>query len=451
MVFSTHSGVASSPRGSLSSGKQATANPIRILHVINDLSIGGAEMMLYKLLSRTDREKFDPAVISLAGMDKLGESIEKLGIRVFPVGMNPEAPRPTCVWRLLWTARRFEPALIQGWMAHGNLAAQFAAVFVPKPVSVLWNIRQSLHSLAYEKPTTARAVKLGARLSGRPARILNNSRKSVAQHVAIGYRSDRTAVIPNGFDIESFTPSTQARSSVRSELGVAQDTLLIGRIGRYHPMKDYSSFLGAAALLLKEYPDTQFVLAGKEVDWNNEDLRSQVQALRMVERVHLLNERLDMPRITAALDIATSSSAYDEGFPNVIGEAMSCGVPCVVTDVGDSMWIVGDTGRVGPPRDPEFLAQAWKGLITLGAEGRNRLGRSARSRVKRCFSLASVVDQYESLYESVAREAAQVVKTVPTNVRYQPVAEFVTTNEFGEEASDAAAEVRRSAASGARW
>src|SRR5437870_2161347 len=101
MVFNSHSGVVSSPRSSLLSGKQATANPIRILHVINDLSIGGAEMMLYKLLSRTDRERFDPAVISLAGMDKLGESIEKLGIRVFPVGMNPETPRPTYVWRLL--------------------------------------------------------------------------------------------------------------------------------------------------------------------------------------------------------------------------------------------------------------------------------------------------------------------------------------------------------------
>jgi glycosyltransferase involved in cell wall biosynthesis len=124
----------------------------------------------------------------------------------------------------------------------------------------------------------------------------------------------------------------------------------------------------------------------------------------MVERVHLLGERLDMPRLTAALDIASLSSAYEEGFPNVIGEAMSCGVPCVVSDVSDSPWIVGDSGRVVPPRNPEALARSWKDLIELGREERKALGETARSRVIECFSLASVVEQYERLYESVVAE-----------------------------------------------
>ena len=234
--------------------------------------------------------------------------------------------------------------------------------------------------------------------------ILNNSSKSVAQHSAIGYETESTVVIPNGFDTDLFAPSEEARYDIRAELGVSHDTFLIGLIGRYHPLKDHTTFLSAAALLLKDYPDSQFVLAGKRVDWNNEALRAQVQDLGMVERVHLLGERLDMPQLTAALDVATSSS-YEEGFPNVIGEAMACGVPCAVTEVSDLPWIVGDCGRVVPPRNPQALAKAWKDLIEIGRQGRAALGLAARSRVAELFSLSSVVEQYEALYESAVAEA----------------------------------------------
>jgi glycosyltransferase involved in cell wall biosynthesis len=165
-------------------------------------------------------------------------------------------------------------------------------------------------------------------------------------------------------------------------------------------MKDHTNFLHAAALLLKSYPDVHFVLVGREVHTENKVLKNLIQDLGISQHIHLLGERRDMNRLTAALDIACSASAYGEGFPNVIGEAMSCGVPCAVTDVGDSGWIVGNTGRVVPPRSPEALAHAWKELIVLGSEGREILGKAARARIIECFSLDSVVHQYESLYES---------------------------------------------------
>lgn len=377
--------------------------PIRLLHIVNDLAIGGSEMMLYKLLSRSDRKRFEPAVISLDGMGTLGERIRQLGIPVYAMGMKPSGLRPLSLLRLARTAHRLKPDLIQGWMYHGNLAAQFASIFAPKPVSVFWNIRQSLFSLDHEKRTTAKAIKLGARLSSWPAMILNNSSKSVAQHSAIGYQTENSVVIPNGFDTDLFAPSEEARYDIRAQLGVSYDTFLIGLMGRYHPLKDHNTFLRAAALLLKDYPDSQFVLAGKRVDWNNESLRAQVQDLGMIERVHLLGERLDMPQLTAALDVATSSS-YEEGFPNVIGEAMACGVPCAVTEVSDLPWIVGDCGRVVPPRNPQALAKAWKDLIEIGRQGRAALGLAARSRVAELFSLSSVAEQYEALYESAVAE-----------------------------------------------
>jgi glycosyltransferase involved in cell wall biosynthesis len=371
-------------------------------------------------------------VISLDGVGKLGDRIRQLGIPVYEMGMKPSL-HPRSLVRLVRTARRLKPDLIQGWMYHGNLAAQIAAMFTARPVSVFWNIRQSLYSLDYEKPATARVIKLGARLSHWPAKTLNNSRTSVAQHSVIGYQTAGTVVIPNGFDTELFAPSEEARRTVRSELGVALDTFLIGLIARYHPMKDHQTFLLAAGLLLKDHPETQFVLAGKDVNWNNAALRSLIQDLGMVERVHLLGERLDMPRLTAALDIASLSSAYEEGFPNVIGEAMACGVPCVVSDVSDSPWIVGDSGRVVPPRNPAALAKSWQDLIELGPEGRKALGETARSRVIDCFSLASVVEQYERLYESVAAEREN--GRLKSNVNVEQILTADLADQFGENAS----------------
>jgi glycosyltransferase involved in cell wall biosynthesis len=176
---------------------------------------------------------------------------------------------------------------------------------------------------------------------------------------------------------------------------------LIGLVCRYHPMKDHANFLQAAAHLLQEYPDIHFALVGTGVVKENESLYQTIEQLGISHRTHLLGERSDMPRITAALDIASSASAYGEGWPLIVGEAMSCGVPCTVTDVGDSGLIVGNTGWVVPPKNPEALAKAWQESIELGSQGREKLGKAARTRIIESFSLDAVVSEYEALYESV--------------------------------------------------
>jgi glycosyltransferase involved in cell wall biosynthesis len=374
---------------------------MKIVYIITDVSIGGAQMMLYKLLSRMSRERFTPVVVSLMGQGTVGDRIEALDIPVYTIEMKSGKPTPASIWRLIRTVRQLKPDLIQGWMYHGNLAGQLTRGFVPKPVPVLWSVRNSLYSLGYEKSITETLIQLCAKLSYLPNKVIYNSKISAKQHEKVGYRTDKSVVIPNGFETEIFTPSEEAVSYVRRELAIPLNTLLIGLIGRYHPVKDHPSFLEAAALLLKNYPDltVQFVLSGAEVDCDNQSLCGLVKELGLVDRIHLLGERQDIPRLTAALDIASCSS-YTEAFPNVIGEAMSCGVPCVVTDVGDSAWIVGNTGRVVPPRNPEALANAWKDLIDQGAEGREVLGKAARARIIEYFSIDSVVAQYESLYES---------------------------------------------------
>ncbi|MDZ7959736.1 MAG: glycosyltransferase [Aulosira sp. DedQUE10] len=377
-------------------------------HVITGLYTGGAEMMLYNLLSRTNRELFSPMVISLMDRGTLSDRIESLGIPVYTIGMKPSAlPTPAVVLRLLKTINQHNPDLIQGWMYHSNLAAWIASVLSLNKIPVVWNIHHSISGLAYEKKMTQTLIKLGARISKSINRVVFVSHNSKAQHESLRYNAENGCVIPNGFDTSKFKPSDEARLKVRAELGLPSDTFLIGLICRYHPMKDHNNFLQAAAFLQKDYPDVHFVLVGTNVERNNTVLQQSIQELK-VSHIHLLGERTDIPVMTAALDIASSSSAYGEAFPMIAGEAMSCCVPCVVTDVGDSAWAVGDAGRVVPPRNSEALANAWKELIMMGEEERKALGKAARARVIECFSLGSVVAQFENLYADLLSEKMKI-------------------------------------------
>ncbi len=357
-------------------------------------------MMLYKLLNRMDKERFNPVVISLSNKDTMGEQIESLGIQVLSVGMKPGLPTFNGICRLFRYIYKLKPDILQGWMYHGNLAAQFAGFFAVRGVPVLWNIRHSIHSLKYEKKGTAFVIKVGSYLSRFPKNIIYNAKTSAEQHEALGYCADKRIIIPNGFDTNEFSPSVEARNFVRLELKIVTDAILIGLIGRYHPMKDHANFLHATSMLIKSHSEVHFILAGRQVDFANEHLRQMINGLNISENVHLLGERRDIPRLMAALDIVVSSSR-GEGFPNVIGEAMACGVPCVVTDVGDSAYLVNNTGIVVAPGDAAALSAALEDMISKTHEERLKLGKAARCRVVENFSLAHVVSEYECLYKEL--------------------------------------------------
>ncbi|ELS03860.1 glycosyltransferase [Xenococcus sp. PCC 7305] len=371
---------------------------IKILFISTGLGTGGAEMMLYKLLSRIDRTKFDPYVISLMGKDSFGDRIMALDIPVHTLEIARGKLSLQKFTKLISLVRQEQPDIIQGWMYHASFAAQLAQFLAFKSIPVLWNIRHSLYSLDYEKKGTAAIIRLLNKISNFPSKIIYNSQTSATQHQKLGYKSHKTVVVPNGFDINLFQPSSDNRLSLRKELGLAEETFLIGRICRYHPMKDHDSFLRAAALLLQNFPQLHFVLVGTEVDGNNYQLSKLINTLNIGDKLHLLGERQDISRLTSALDIATSSSYFGEAFPNIIGEAMACEVPCVATDVGDSAAIIGETGKIVPPKNPQALADSCQELILLGAEGRKALGAKARQKVIKHYSLDAIVAQYQRLY-----------------------------------------------------
>ena len=372
----------------------------RVAHVITGLNPGGAEMMLFKLLSAMDRVVFKPEVISLTGMGPLAERIQALDITVRALGMRRGVPNPLSLLRLAVWLRRSKPDVIQTWMYHADLIGGIAAKLVGG-IPVIWGIRHSNLDPQGNKRKTIWTANACARLSNwLPTQIVCCSEASLPVHAALGYATRKMCVIPNGFDLDVFRPDPSARRSVRAELGIPEDTLLIGMFARFHAQKDHRNFVEAAALLHAHHPDIHFLLCGDGITWGNRVLSGWIVTASIHEHCHLLGPREDIPRLAAALDIASSSS-FGEGFPNVVGEAMSCGVPCVVTDVGDSDRIVGTTGRIVAAKDPEALAMAWKEMIALGEEGRRRLGVAARKRVMDRFELSKIVKKYEALYTSL--------------------------------------------------
>jgi glycosyltransferase involved in cell wall biosynthesis len=376
----------------------ARKEKIKIVHIIASLNVGGTEMMLYKLLPRMKTDRFENIVFTLKEKGSLSKDFESQNIRVYNVGGMGGISRISALISSLKILREINPDIIQGWLVHGNIVAKIASIFLPYRLSTLWNIRYTALPKTETKRSILFIIKLLSLLSFLPQKIVFNSKAGADDHCRMGYRSDKSCIIPNGFDTKLFSPSEENRSCVRSELNISEEAILIGLIGRFDPLKDHSCFLKAGAKLLSNKREIFFLLAGREVDWQNRHLRQFIEKLGMSEKVFLLGERKDVARITAALDIAACSSVA-EGFPNVIGEAMSCGVPCVVTDVGDSAWLVGDSGIVVPPRNHEALCEAWLKLIELGSAKRRGLGEKARKRIEDHFSIQMIVKKYEQLYE----------------------------------------------------
>jgi glycosyltransferase involved in cell wall biosynthesis len=371
----------------------------KIVFVVTDLAMGGAEIMLYRLLSQLDSSKFQAYVISLMEHESLTSSIENLGVPVHSLELIRGSVKLTALWRLVCLMYKIKPDLIQGWMYHANIAVLTIPVFYYCDVPILWSIHNSIYSLSYEKKKTAAIIQFSAYFSKFLTQVIYVSRVSQQQHEALGFSVSNGTIIPNGIDCNLFMPSAIAHLSVKAELGLPEYSILIGLIARFDPLKDHSTFIEAASLIAKKVSDIHFLLIGALIDRENTFLYQMIQRYNLLHQFHLLGERSDIPRLMASLDIATSSS-YSEAFSLAIAEAMACGVPCVVTDVGDSAWIVSDTGRVVPVRSPQALADAWQELIDLGQEKRKDLGNAARSRILEKFSLNSVVAQYEALYQN---------------------------------------------------
>jgi len=368
---------------------------IRIVHVISGLDTGGAEVMLAKLLERMDRGRFSNTVISLTDRGRLGEQIESLGVALYTLGMRRGRPDISALPRLIRLLKALKPTIVQSWLYHADLLSTLAVKLSGSPI-LIWNVRCSHMDLKRYSLLTRLVQRVLAWLSGIPAAVVANSVAGRQQHTGLGYHPRRWVVIPNGFDTQRFRPDSGTRVTLRREWHVSDDTVIVAFIARVDPMKDHPTFLDAAKRVIQTGRNVHFVLLGKDT----ETLASAVAERGLTDRALLLGYQSNVERLLPAVDVVCLSS-LGEGFPNVIGEAMACGIPCVSTDVGDARPIIADTGLIVPVRDSASLAGAITELIDQGAAERAKLGRAARARIEAEYSLPSIVDRYEALYSDL--------------------------------------------------
>jgi glycosyltransferase involved in cell wall biosynthesis len=373
------------------------------MHIITGLATGGAEWALYNMLNGGLAARFNSYIISLIDEGTMGPLIRALGLPVTTLGMCGGRPSLSGLKKLHRMVRDFQPDLIQGWMYHGNLAATLARFFAPGRPVLAWNIRHSLYDLGHERPMTRQVIRANRFFSSAPDALLYNSRLSRKQHEAFGFSSRNGRFIPNGIDVQRFTLSSASRQRIRSELGIPAEAQVVGHVARLHPMKGHPGFLRVAAELATRHPKAHFLLSGRDVSLENNALAQLIPA-QVRDRFHLLGERSDVSELMSAMDVFCLSSAWGEGFPNVIGEAMATGLPCVATDVGDSAIIVGDTGKLVPPRDEDALAAGIESLLKISPEERRTLGASARARIEANYTLEAIMEQYAALYEKLITE-----------------------------------------------
>ncbi len=357
-------------------------------------------MMLYKLAANIKPNQFCSVILSIKSKGNMAPAFTSENIPVISLGLDQLVSLPVAFLKLKQVIDTIKPDLIQGWMYHGNLFALMARHFQRKSIPVAWNIRHSIYDIRIEKKLTQFMISLGAIFSSHINSIIYNASTSAEQHENSGFTSKNRVIIPNGFDTYMFRPNEESRRIVRNELNLPAHTSLIGMIARYHHMKDHVMFLESARRIQDLKPNVRFLLAGTGVDKKNSKLQQFIKGMGLDGTTFLLGERSDIPTITAALDVACLSS-YSEGFPNSIGEAMSCGVPCVATDVGDTAALIGSSGRIVPTRNPDAFADAVLELLNMATNQRRGLGDSARNRIIQRYRIDSIVKKYENIYHQL--------------------------------------------------
>lgn len=370
---------------------------IRVVHVTSGLGAGGAETMLYRLLSvLASDEDQEHMVISLTPGSNF--EFDRIGVKVKVVDLKQLGVLGLLTLRRL--VRSARPDIVQGWMYHGNVAATLCA---PSNVPVVWGIHHSLHDLSNEKPSMRVLVILGRWLSryGSIRRIVYVSEASSAHHIKYGYKSEKTLVIPNGFDCNYFRPDPVLRAATRQRLGIEPHHLLVGSFGRFHPVKDHETLICAFSQVVNRIPTARLVLAGSGINESNDKLARLLEIHSVADKVVLLGLCDGMSALYNALDVYTLSSR-SESFPNVLGEASAVGVPCVTTDVGDAAKIVNGSGCVAPPGDAYALAQAMLTFLEQPPAQRVAAGERARAHIVKHFSLAVAVSAYNTLYKNLA-------------------------------------------------
>ncbi len=364
----------------------------RVVLLARRLAAGGAERQLVALARGLKARGEDVQVVLFYKGGAFEDELVRAGVPVHWLGKQSRWDIVGFLVRLVATLRQLRPSVVYSFLDLPNILAALGSAASGHP-RLVWTIRAAGVEMQHYDLLMRLIPWIEARLSHIPDVISANSMAGLAWAVRRGFPAARMKVIENGIDTRRFRFDPEGRARLRRTWGVDESKALIGLVARHDPMKDHETFLHAAALVAREVPTARFVCVGDGPAAYTMALKHAAMALGLTDRLTWAGVLSDMAAVHSAVDIAASSSSYGEGFSNAIAEAMACERVCVATDVGDSARIVGSTGWVVPPRDPEALANAWTAALRLAPHERASRGLAARARIEAEFSLESMVDK----------------------------------------------------------
>lgn len=368
---------------------------MKVILFTRSLNAGGTERQMVLLAHGLAARGHEVLVVLLYGGGALERTLDRRAVRLATLDKKGR-------WDVLGPLRRLRRLFVAeaADAVYAFLPMQTVLAALLAPGRVVFGLRAGGMDLARYDRLSALSYRAEVFLSRRAAAIVANAGAIRVQAGLQGIDAARVAVIANGIDTDAFRPDPAGRAALRAAWRIGAETLAIGIVARIDPMKDHGNFLRAAAAFLAIHPNARFVCVGDGDPAYRRSLVQQADALELGNAVIWAGERHDLAAVYSALDIATLSSAFGEGFSNAIGEAMACGTPVVATDVGDAAAILGDTGIVVRPGDPAALAQGWRSVA-----GRDRAAqsRAVRERVVAQFSVARMVDRTERALDLAIR------------------------------------------------
>jgi len=354
---------------------------LHLFFLIRTLNIGGTERQLVELIKGLDKNTFEITVGLFYGEGTLREELTAMeGVKLLPLCKSGRWDFIRFCTRLITVLCRLRPHILYSFLPDANLVGLILGKFV-RVKRIVWGVRASNMDVSRYDWLAKISLRLNAFLSRFPDAIIANSVAGKEFHRSIGYSTNRMMVVPNGIDTDRFKPDHSAGLRVRDEWNIDEETIVIGLVGRLDPMKDHTTFLRAVKIFNKEERDVRFVCIGDGKEPCKSEIHSLCRRLGLNGSIIWAGARSDMTAVYNSMDIVTSSSSFGEGFPNVIGEAMACDVPCVVTDIGDSAIIVGETGIVVLPEDPQALADGWRSMLKRLHDKSSSIKEMVRARI----------------------------------------------------------------------
>lgn len=373
---------------------------MKVLHVITGLGLGGAEGVLVRLLIADRSNEY--YVISLTSRSYYSDVLETNGIPVYHLNMPSHGLSYMSILELRRLMKRIDPDVVQTWMYHANILAGVVAFFTLRK-KIYWNLRATYNPRSnsfHMNWIIGVSVVLSYFI---PDQVICCSKSVAGNHRSIGYASNKLIIIENGFDTNLLKRMSSLRKSRRSELKLGSEYMVFGMAARYHPQKDYKTLLDAFALFKSNSNQKEFILllAGQNIDNENSSLVSYIKERGLDKEVMLLGIQ-SIVEFVNSIDVYISSSAFGEGFPNVLAEAMACEVPCITTDVGEAKDIVENVGWVVPARQPEMLSRAIDEVFLLKRDKSKwrHYEEKAREIIVAKYDLQLMVERYRRVWSS---------------------------------------------------